>query len=63
MAGTNGLKETTLSVSVFTARGKVIGGDFDLRRVRRGAGGRNDEVADAEALTNWIALYKLRFRK
>src|SRR5580658_4094010 len=37
--------------------------DSNLRRVRRGAGGRNDEVAVAEALANWVALHKLRVRE
>jgi hypothetical protein len=28
-----------------------------------GAGGRNDEVAEAEALANWVTLHKLRSRE
>ena len=36
---------------------------FDLRREGRGAGGRKDEVAEAEALANWVALHKRRFRE
>jgi len=30
---------------------------LNLRRARRGAGGRNGTVAEAEALADWVALH------
>jgi hypothetical protein len=57
-------------VNVFTAPGKAMVGErpkplakrsalrrLNLRRARRGAGGRNGTVAEAEALADWVALH------
>src|ERR1700681_1755521 len=74
MDGTNGLKETTLSVNVFTAPGKAMVGERP-RPFGEALGfdpitstlifGEHDAVlvdamttvAEAEALTDWIALH------
>ena len=64
---------TSLSVNVFTAQesrwpasGQSLSGKrsaltrsrrLNLRRARRGAGGRNGTVAEGEALADWVALH------
>src|SRR5208337_3083972 len=57
MDGTNGPKETTLSVNVFTAPGKAMVGERPKPFGEALGFDAMTTVAEAEALADWIALH------